>query len=647
MGGPWEKYGTQPEPQADGPWAKYAPKEAAPDNWQPTKFGFKVRDTQDPETGQPTKEREDGAVWDQSKGWKQKDPQTGLWAPAPSEPWANKGTASRLFGSDAFKNLGRQASEGLQGAGRAFGGLVHDAMNATGLQSDKSYLEGIQQRDEADRQALAIKNTGGFGAGFVQGEGAAIPNLAAMALMKRPIPTGPTAFASASEMAPTLTPFAQRAAAEAFPIGGATYAMTPGTMEQRRNAALTGMVAAPLVMGGANVAGKVVRGLQATGQTPAAQELLDSIGARFGNENPGVALQNAAKAKYNEAWEAAKGAYGPPDAAAQSAPVAFTKATDELNQILGKAETQISPVHPEQLSYLTALRDRITKATAGAEGGPVADFQSAAQAVKDIGSMGRALAQTHGSVIDREALDRVRDAILQDMADAHPGASAAEAEGRRVFREQVVPLFDKKQGGSVLSQIRDSQTPNDLLAAKSQGSLTRMKADQAAIIAKGSSPDPLLYSYLDAALSQADGKPGSFVNSLNKAMPAVEKIADPETLKAFQGVLKVAKTAKWGGALANAGAGATVGGIPGAATSLGIGAAFNPAYSGPGLTWRLLQNPTTRKLLTMAAKLPQGSPALESVAAKLAATEAATQAEASNVSTLVTRPPQAAQNTDQ
>jgi hypothetical protein len=171
-----------------------------------------------------------------------------------------------------------------------------------------------------------------------------------------------------------------------------------------------------------------------------------------------------------------------------------------------------------------------------------------------------------------------------------------------------------------------------------------MKADKAAIVAKGSSPEPLLYSYLDAANKQANGNPGSFVTSIEKAMPAVQKMADdgtidPETLKAFQGLSKIARTAKFGGWLANMAVPAAAEAIGGpqagaAAATAAIGLHFKPGYSAPGLMWKLLQSPTTRSILSIASKLPEGSPELELIGRDMSKRMAAMAA----VTSSMTRP---------
>jgi hypothetical protein len=48
-----------------------------------------------------------------------------------------------------------------------------------------------------------------------------------------------------------------------------------------------------------------------------------------------------------------------------------------------------------------------------------------------------------------------------------------------------------------------------------------------------------------------------------------------------------------------------------------IGLHFKPAYSAPGLIWKLLQNPGTRSIFKLAAKLPEGSKELEILASSL------------------------------
>ncbi len=68
MAKPWEKYGKAIEPSAPQdlkPWEKRQTETTAPPatEWQDTQYGFKVRNFVTTDTGKPTVQREDGAVW--------------------------------------------------------------------------------------------------------------------------------------------------------------------------------------------------------------------------------------------------------------------------------------------------------------------------------------------------------------------------------------------------------------------------------------------------------------------------------------------------------------------------------------------------------------------------------------------------------
>ena len=167
--------------------------------------------------------------------------------------------------------------------------------------------------------------------------------------------------------------------------------------------------------------------------------------------------------------------------------------------------------------------------------------------------------------------------------------------------------------------------PDDFIKTLDQGSLARMRANKVGIIANGSSADPLLYSMLDAANKQANGNPGSFVTSINKAMPAVDEIADPEMAAAFHGLSRVASTAKWSGMMANLAAVGALG-EHGQLLNGGIGGAAAlkyPQYTGPGIMWKLLQNPATQRTLQYASQMPAG-PELENLAEQIGKISGAT-----------------------
>lgn len=402
-------------------------------------------------------------------------------------------------------------------------------------------------------------------------------------------------------------------------MGGAAvqpYA-TPGSVEAGGAA---GAVLTPVIPGAVALAQKAGQRIGALGGTPAAAEMLDELGAKLGGKSPGEALQDAAHTKYNAAWDEFKKAIAPVDAEAGGVAVNYDGPIQKLNQVLGVGQKRPPmPMPKERQEVLEGLLKNLEEAKKP-DGMVDNSFQGAIDTIKWLGSEQRRLSVKHGDTEARAMLGDVRDSIMKAMEDSSPELSQKAQEARKVFATQVAPLFDKSEGGNFLTQIRDTPTPGDLLGSANQGALTRMKPDKAAIIAKGSSADPLLYSYLDAAIKQGDGKPGPFINSLKKAMPAIEAIGDPATVEAFQGLVRVAETSRFSGTLANIGIGAAMPGHGALGPAATIGATFAGKYSGPALMWRLLQSPSTRKLLSFAAKLPGGSPELQLIARDLSGT---------------------------
>lgn len=363
----------------------------------------------------------------------------------------------------------------------------------------------------------------------------------------------------------------------------------------------------------AKIPGAISSGLKA----PAPGDLLNELGSRLGGKSPGVSLQDSANAKYNEAWDHFSKAVAPVDSAAPSVEMDYSPAVSKLQEVLGVGQKRAPMAMPDaRRKVLTDLLGDLTEAS-DPNGGVSNDFAGAMDIVKKLGAAQRTLAQVHGDTEARGMLGDVRDSILDSMNKSNPDLADSAKAARQVFATQVAPLFDKSEGGQFLTQIRDTPTPNDLIGSLNQGALTRMKTDKMGIIAKGSSADPLLYSMLDSAINQSQGKPGSFVTSIHKAMPAIDQIADPETAAAFHGLERVASTAKWTGMLANIGAGAAVGSAnPGAGAATALAASFNPKFTGPGMMWQLLQNPATQKALQYASQVPAG-PELENLAGQI------------------------------
>jgi hypothetical protein len=373
-----------------------------------------------------------------------------------------------------------------------------------------------------------------------------------------------------------------------------------------------------------NIAGKgakvIYQGAKRIASTPAVAEVLDSLGAKLGGKTPGEALQGAAWDKYNAAWDEFHKAMDPVDAEAGGAQMNYGTAITKLKDVLGVGQKRTPLSMPdERRKVLTNLLGELEEA-ADPKGNIDNSFAGAIGVVKRLGAEQRRLAVTHGDTEARAMIGDVRESILQSMNESNPGLSESAKEARKVFATKVAPLFDKSEGGNYLTQIRDSATPGDILASGNQGSLARMKPDKAGIIARGSAAEPMLYSYLDAAINQAKGNPRAFADSIQKAMPAIQEIA-PEMAETFKGMSNVARTARWSGLLANIGAAATVGkyiGPMGMEMGGATGMLAPAAISGPGLMWKLLQNPATRNMLSLASKFPTGSPELEILAGDIA-----------------------------
>lgn len=461
--------------------------------------------------------------------------------------------------------------------------------------------------------------------------GGAVPLLA---IPRVAMTAAPSAVQKAIAFWRGLNPIAKGAATGA----ALTPALTPETNVQngqdfaRRKLAEAG---AGALLGGAIPAAAqgvqaIARGAQTVQKAPAPGAFLEQLGKRF-TGTPGEALQSAAQAKYDAAWDTFKKAMAPVDAAAGGTAVDYSPAIQKIEALLGVGQKR-SParLNAETQKTLEGLLADLRDAQSG--GAVDNSFAGAIDTIKWLGQEQRRLAVAHKDTQARELLGGVRDSILEAMNLSDPKLAQAAKDARSVFAREVVPLFDKSEGGNFLTKIRDSATPGDLLVSGNQGALTRMKPDKAAIIAKGSSADPMLYSYLESAINESKENPRIFADSLKKAMPAVEAIADPKTLEAFQGMVKIADAANKGGKFANLAAGAL------AAKSghevIGAGLAgwgiFNPTISGPGYLWKVLQSPATKKLLSYAAKLPANSPELNLIAKDLVkAVPGATSASAS------------------
>ena len=144
------------------PVSKPAPQDSG---FQPTKWGFGVKQGEAP-TGGPALIRDDGAInFPGQSNWLFYDPESKQYAPAPSEPWKNKGFLSRNLGSDALsenaRNFGigtnRAVQGGLQLIQRAIPAGWQPADQAQTDQEAQQYQQQQEAAINATQQASAKK----------------------------------------------------------------------------------------------------------------------------------------------------------------------------------------------------------------------------------------------------------------------------------------------------------------------------------------------------------------------------------------------------------------------------------------------------------------------------------------------------------
>ena len=576
-------------------------------------YPFKVAVGPDP-NGNPATIRDDGAInFPGQNHWLFYDPKTKQYAPAPSEPWKNKGMISGTVGADALAESGRNFGIGTERAVNAGLSLAQRAVPSSWQPADQAQTDQAAQLTNAQRIA-AINATQRESAKKYQDIGQAAPAMVAASL-------APVAGAS----------FLARALPGAATFGTATGITTEGDLGDRAKAAGLGAGGALLGQGviekGVPLVGQglgaITSRLRQLGNTPAVQELLATLESKLAGKTPGVAIQDAANKVYDNAWQKFMRAITPVDEAATTAKIDYSPAVNKGKEILGiGVDREPGALTEEGERIIRRFYDDIAKA--GQDGSGVSNsFKGGMNLVKRLTAAERQLAQKHGDLEARDAISAMKEAVLDSMGQSNPNLTGEFKSARELFKREVAPLFDKSEGGDLLTRIRDTPRPNDVLAQFNQGSLARMQPDAIGIIAKGSSPDPILYSILNAAKEQAKGKPGSFATSIEKAMPAIQKMAEdgsiaPEMLDAFKGLAKVANTARFAGFLANLGGGFAVGGGLGAIG--GAAATISPKFTGPGLIWSAMQSPATRKLLSFAGKMPAGSPELELIAKEVSAT---------------------------
>ena len=663
MSGPWEKFQEVPAQAPEGPWSKFeeAPAEVPkPDEWQSTKYGFKVKPAVINVNGKETAVtmREDGAVnfpgtndWWDAKGNK-------MPAGTANSPSFMRGAMNAVLntplGSRGLPVVEQFTPPSGQETTPTVGRVLSGAADAVVAPAQLvAHVVGSNIMDKAVDTYTAWKdrNLQKSTAGEALGQMAPV-------LMSAGASAAPGAAQAVTPLQKALAYWRGLGPVTKGALTGAVAApaMTPeagvqseGDFWQRKGEkALAGGVIGGAIPAAVKAGGALAEVGAALKKAPSPGQFLEELGARFAGKAPGQALQDAANAKYNAAWDEFKAAVAPVDAESGSVKMDYAPAIDRIKDVLGVGKVKGPvPIGKEAQESLERLLANLEEAQAG--GSIDNSFSGAIDTVKWLGAEQRRLAVKHGDTEARALLGSVRDSILDAMQQSSPKLSQAAAEARGVFAKKVAPLFDKSEGGNFLTQIRDSATPGDLLVSGNQGTLSRVKPDKAAIIARGSSADPMLYSYLDHAINEAtkSNNPRIFADSIKKAMPAIEAIGSPEDVEAFKGLAKVADFSNKAGHVANLA-------VAGAAEKMGFHTAggagvawglLKPGMSGPGFMWKALQAPATRKLLSYAAKLPANDPYLELIAKDIAKASSAASGRAVNVAPLRTLPTAASTGT--
>lgn len=379
---------------------------------------------------------------------------------------------------------------------------------------------------------------------------------------------------------------------------------------------------------------------------PSVAELQSEVGKDFNGMSPGQYLKEKALQIYEEPLARHDALMDKLMPLAEGRTTNYENTLNTLDRILGAHENNVSQLQPEHASTLYSMRDRIRASiqpsaastasngvgmylnselptTAQTVGGSNISnsLTGLIQAYQDLGKpLGKNIAG-HGNRLSRGVLQDVRAAMLEDMHNESSHLGGIWDDARGIFRDEVVPLFDKKQGGGILTKIRDAWNPDDVLAQFAQGNMRGdMKINQAQKVASGAAAEPLIWQALQNAQNQAQGKPGTYASSIGHAMPAIEEIADPAMVQKIKDSMFAANASQHLGHAADAGVVYGMHGLPlvgpYAATAYGLTALKSPGLTGQGAAWKMVQNPAFRDRLSRMWNIPVNSPEFDTQLAR-------------------------------
>lgn len=623
MGGPWEKYQTN-QPPSDGPWSKYQ----APS--------------------------QDDNAWDQGDAWGDSTP------PQPSA------TPKRTVGSSAYTRL-QAAIESKQRADRQ--ALSDSPIQAILSKIGNTSIDPLQLGSMARSMGTDLPSwvpdptIGGLVHGaskVVTGPAQFIGNLVGKGDVVNPLqdkvesywrnnyapsksgeligealPFLLTGGSSAAGEAPQALNMGQKLVqyAKAIAKGAGTGAAFGASSVKENvapddyfNRAAEDAKTGAKWGGGLSTAGAVIDGLgsvvgpalKRAADTKSPEEIQNMLRQRIPSipgEDMGDYMQRVAKSNYGQALETHGEPYIPinkkgPQVAAD--PTEYARALLNLqeknSQALGKT--------PATKGYVNDLANELDSQDG-------TTFDALRLLRKELGDRKAVLDENHRPMFDRATLAYLKDAVSKDMQNADPALYDELMAANEGWRQGVVPMRNK-----ALKLLRDTDRPNNFLENLGPGKIKDVKPDTVKELAIGAPVDPLYENWITKAINHGDGSPAKFLTVMkdaNKGVDAITNITgnpelqqqfpwmehDPGIQEAFQGATRIAKISKVLGWGANVASG----------TTLAMAGHFNPAFSGPGLVWRALKSQTGRDLLRTAASLPEGSPKLLDIAAKIKALE--------------------------
>ena len=586
--------------------------------WRPTQYGFKVRDSVTPD-GKPATERDDGAFnMPGTNNWQFFDPKSGAYAPAPSEPWKNKGVISSAIGSDTLSHYGRNLAAGFNSAVEGVNDIGSTVGNRLGIVGDKTHAENIRRINEGFRQKQALANTGGPTASTAQFVGETAPIMAGAAVAAPVLAAG--------------LPVAAGAITSPLALGLSTAAMTPGSMQDRAQAGELAAATAALVPVAFNKVVKPI--LSTTGEAigtafprvgAVARSVADKLGLPTTTPNESMDLRailqkflDRVKGKPSSIVQEELATKYATDRAEAGAPFQQLRANGgvvSMDPYVSQIDKTIEEVNKSGfrdkaglLKELTAFRDVATET-------PVTWDKAL-----DIGTdINHAISDAmHGAEPNRN-LAR----ILSPLKTAHQAAldQAGSAEGQAYqaakdgWAEKIAPWEDPEKGGKILKQFLNSPTPDSamdaLLRAKSEDKvgyfIDQLKGTKSGIPALQAG---LVQSVYDQSLNDMGTKviPSKFIGALNQRADAYGLAFTGEDKWVMDGIKTLMNDSRF---LANTYSGAAIkSALPG--NRVLNGSVFPTPDAGSTIL-KLLTSPLGRKLLLDVSTFKPGSAAVGNI----------------------------------